>query len=108
MDSGGAARRQRRIAASGEVAAARVKRKKYSAVRERRGEGMMSRKQCMSLILGGTLACSAGAARAQQETPTPPPPGPMIHGGPGGEFMAPMGERIELLGFEGMHGGKTV
>jgi hypothetical protein len=69
---------------------------------------MMSRKQCMSLILGGTLAFSAGAARAQQETPTPPPPGPMIHGGPGGEFMAPMGERIELLGFEGMHGGKTV
>jgi hypothetical protein len=34
----------------------------------------------------------------------------MMHGGgPDGEFMAPpMGERIELLGFEGMHGGKTV
>jgi hypothetical protein len=34
----------------------------------------------------------------------------MIHaGGPGGEFVgSPMGERIELLGFEGMHGGKVV
>jgi hypothetical protein len=33
----------------------------------------------------------------------------MMHGGPGGEWMTPpMGERIELLGFEGMHGGKVV
>jgi hypothetical protein len=33
----------------------------------------------------------------------------MMHGGPGGEGMVPpMGERIELLGFEGMHGGKVV
>jgi hypothetical protein len=69
---------------------------------------MMNRRMYMSLMLGGTLAVSAGLARAQQEAPPPPPPGPMIHGGPGGEFMAPMGERIELLGFEGMHGGKTV
>jgi len=30
-------------------------------------------------------------------------------GGPGDEMMGgPMGERIELLGFEGMHGGKVV
>jgi hypothetical protein len=68
---------------------------------------MMNRRMCMSLILGGALALSAGVVRAQQEPP--PPPGPMMHGGLGGDFMAPpMGERIELLGFEGMHGGKTV
>lgn len=67
---------------------------------------MMNRRMYMILMLSGALAVSAGLARAQQE---PPPPGPMMHGGPGGEFMAPpMGERIELLGFEGMHGGKVV
>jgi hypothetical protein len=68
---------------------------------------MMNRRMYMILMLGGALAVSAGLARAQQEPP--PPPGPMMHGSPGGEFMAPpMGERIELLGFEGMHGGKVV
>jgi hypothetical protein len=68
---------------------------------------MMNRRMYMILMLGGALAVSAGLARAQQEPP--PPQGPMMHGGPGGEFMGPpMGERIELLGFEGMHGGKVV
>jgi len=63
----------------------------------------------MSLILGVALVLSAGVARAQE-----PPPHPggdvMFHRvGPGDDFMAPpMGERIELLGFEGMHGGKVV
>jgi hypothetical protein len=72
---------------------------------------MMNRKVCMSLVLGGILVFSAGLVRAQQEPPPPPPHGDvMMHGGgPGGDFMAPpMGERIELLGFEGMHGGKVV
>jgi hypothetical protein len=33
----------------------------------------------------------------------------MLQAGPGGEMMPPpTGERIELLGFEGMHGGKVV
>jgi hypothetical protein len=60
------------------------------------------------LVLSGVLALSAGVAQAQQ-APPPPPPDAMMHGGPGGEWMAPpMGERIELLGFEGMHGGKVV
>ena len=70
---------------------------------------MMNRRMCMSLIFGGALVLNTELARAQQEPP-PPPPGTMIHGnGPDGEFMAPsMGERIELLGFEGMHGGKVV
>jgi len=33
----------------------------------------------------------------------------MHGGGPGGDFMhPPMGDRVELLGFEGVHGGKVV
>jgi hypothetical protein len=66
----------------------------------------MNRRLVMSLILGGTLTVSASLARAQE---APPPPDGMRQGGPGGDFMPPpMGERIELLGFEGMHGGKLV
>ena len=65
----------------------------------------MNRRLTMSLLLGVTLALSAGLARAQ-EAPAPPPRGEMPHGG---DFMPPpMGEKIELLGFAGMHGGKTV
>ena len=70
---------------------------------------MMNRRIGMSLILDVALVLSAGVARAQE-----PPPHPggdvMFHRvGPGDDFMAPpMGERIELLGFEGMHGGKVV
>jgi hypothetical protein len=42
-----------------------------------------------------------------QEGPPPPGPGAMRHGGePGGP--GPFGERAELMGFEGLHGGKTV
>jgi len=63
----------------------------------------------MSLILSATVVFDAGLASAQEP---PPPPGAdvMFHArGPGEEFMGPlMGERIELLGFEGMHGGKVV
>ena len=70
---------------------------------------MMNHRSCMNLILSATMVFGAGLAGAQEP---PPPPGAdvMIHaGGPGGDFMAsPMGERIELLGFEGMHGGKVV
>jgi hypothetical protein len=67
----------------------------------------MNRRICMYMVLGGVLVLGGGA-RAQQ-APPPPPPEAMMHGGPGGEWMAPpMGERIELLGFEGMHGGKVV
>jgi hypothetical protein len=71
----------------------------------------MNRRLAMSLILGGALAVSAGLSRAQQqqEAPPPPPPGGMRHGGPGGDMMSPpMGDRIELMGFEGMRGGKVV
>jgi hypothetical protein len=69
----------------------------------------MNRRLTMSLILGGTLAMSAGFARAQQQEAPPPPPGGIRHGGPGGDMMPPpMGDRVELLGFEGMRGGKLV
>jgi hypothetical protein len=69
----------------------------------------MNRRLAMSLILGGTLGVSTGLVRGQ-EAPPPPPPDEMRHGGgPGGDMMPPpMGDRIELLGFEGMRGGKIV
>lgn len=69
----------------------------------------MNCRLAMGLILGAALAASGGLARAQ-EAPPPPPPGEMVRGvGPGNDSMAPpMGDRVELLGFEGMHGGKVV
>jgi hypothetical protein len=69
----------------------------------------MNRRLPMSLILGGTLAASAGLVRAQ-EAPAVPPRGEMLRsGGPGRDFMPPpMGDRVELMGFEGMRGGKLV
>jgi len=69
----------------------------------------MNRRILMSLVLGGTLSLCSGVARSKQAPPPPPPGAEMMHGGPGGEGMVPpMGERIELLGFEGVHGGKVV
>jgi hypothetical protein len=70
----------------------------------------MNRRLAMSLILGGTLTLSPDLVRAQQQQATPPPPpGGMRHGGPGGDMLPPpMGDRVELLGFEGMRGGKLV
>jgi hypothetical protein len=65
----------------------------------------MNRRIGMSLVFSAAMVLSAGVAGAQAP---PPHPGAdtMIHGGaPGGDFM---GDRIELLGFEGMHGGKVV
>jgi hypothetical protein len=69
----------------------------------------MNRRLAMSLILGSTLAVSAGLVRAQ-EAPALPPRGEMLRGGgPGGQMMPPpMGDRVELMGFEGMRGGKIV
>jgi hypothetical protein len=69
----------------------------------------MNRRSAMNLVLGVTLTVNAGWLGAQ-EGPPPPRPEGMRHGGEaGGDMMAPpMGDRIELLGFEGMHGGKIV
>jgi hypothetical protein len=53
----------------------------------------MNSKMKTCLVLGGALVLSAVAVQAQRRGPDGPPP-----------FGAPM----ELMGFEGMHGGKTV
>jgi|SRR5579859_1502264 len=69
----------------------------------------MNRNLIRSLFLGSLLTLSAGIAGAQQ-APAPPSHEPgMMQGGPEGEFPPPpFGERMELLGFGGMHGGKVV
>ncbi len=52
----------------------------------------MNSQMKMCLVLGGALVLSAAAVNAQRR-------------GPGG---SPFGAPMELMGFEGMHGGKTV
>src|SRR5258707_15699379 len=66
----------------------------------------MNRRVCMSMALSGIFMWSAGLARAQDAAPLPPPPMAVLQG-PGPE-AGMIGERIELLGFEGMHGGRVV
>lgn len=71
----------------------------------------MNRKLIHSLILVCALVLYAGIAGAQQAPPPPPPHATnmMQQAGPEGEFPPPpFGERMELLGFGGMHGGKVV
>jgi hypothetical protein len=73
----------------------------------------MNRKIFTFSMLSGALLLSAAAVRAQGgPVGTPPPPGhfAMLQGGPSEDvmFAGPVGERIELLGFEGMHSGKVV
>ena len=66
----------------------------------------MNRRKCMSVALTGLFMLCAGAARAQNAAPLPPPSMVMVQI-PGPE-AGMIGERIELLGFEGLHGGKVV
>ena len=71
----------------------------------------MNRKLIRPLILGCLLSLYAGIAGAQQAPPPPPPHAAdmMQQVGPEGDFgPPPFGERMELLGFGGMHGGKVV
>jgi len=69
----------------------------------------MIQKACTSLLLAGLLAGAVESLRAQDAPPPPFPPEAQIAGAAGVAIMAgPIGERIELLGFEGMHGGKVV
>ncbi|HEX8765411.1 MAG TPA: hypothetical protein VF740_09640 [Candidatus Acidoferrum sp.] len=67
----------------------------------------MNRKLIHSLIVACLLVLYAGIAGAQQ---APPHAANMMQqAGPEGEFPPlPFGERMELLGFGGMHGGKVV
>ena len=67
----------------------------------------MNRRVFTNLLLAGMLAGAAGSLLAQ-EGPAPPPDGAVVvHGGEPSVFMQ-MGEGIELLGFEGLHGGQVV
>jgi hypothetical protein len=59
------------------------------------------------MVLGGIFMLSPGLAKAQEAAPLPPPPPMASLQGPGPE-AGMIGERIELLGFEGMHSGKVV
>ena len=69
----------------------------------------MNRNLIRSLFFGSLLTLSAGIAGAQQASPPPPHEPGMMQGGPEGEFPPPpFGERMELLGFGGMHGGRVV
>jgi len=66
----------------------------------------MNRNVWACSLLAGAVWFAAGMMRAQD----PPPPPAFGHGeGPGmAGPMGPFGERIELLGFEGLHPGKVV
>src|SRR5690242_7317755 len=67
---------------------------------------MRNRTILASSFLAGAFFFAAGMLRAQDAPPAPPfehGDGPGMRG-PGG----PLGERIELLGFEGLHAGKVV
>lgn len=70
----------------------------------------MNRRIGISAVFSGIFVLSAGLAKAQETAPLPPSGPVVIQGGePGGDVMfAPFGGGIELLGFEGMHGGKVV
>ena len=66
----------------------------------------MNRKAWTFLTLSGALLLAAGASHAQDAAP-PPPEKMMMQGGAPGE-PGPFGQRMELLGFEGLRGGKVV
>jgi len=69
----------------------------------------MNRNLIRSLILGCLLVLYAGIAGAQQSPLPPPHAAGLLQAGPDGELPPPpFGERMELLGFGGMHGGKVV
>jgi hypothetical protein len=68
----------------------------------------MNRNAWASTVLSGALLAGTGVVRAQEAAPEAPPmiitqAGVLDEGGPGA-----FGERIELLGFGGLHGGKVV
>jgi hypothetical protein len=68
----------------------------------------MNRRNWAYPALGGALLLSASPSRAQ-EGPPPPPDVVIMHGeGLAGPGPGPFADRIELMGFEGLHGNKVV
>jgi len=67
----------------------------------------MKRNTWAGLVIAGTLLLAAGALIAQDP---PPPPELAYHaeGPDGGGPAGPFTERVELMGFEGLHPGKIV
>jgi len=70
----------------------------------------MKRTNWTYLIVGSALMLRPAAALAQEAAPEPPPMMMLTQAGMPEEGPGPggFGERIELLGFEGMHPGKLV
>ena len=70
----------------------------------------MNRRLIVGVTLGCALVLCAEIAGAQQAPSSPPPHSAMmLQAGPEGDFIPPpFGERMELLGFGGMQGGKVV
>src|SRR5258708_19893587 len=77
--------------------------KEFATVRERRGDEIMNRRVCTSMVFSGIFMLSAGLAKAQEAAP-PPSEAVVIHGGePGGDVMfAPFSGPIGFLGFSAM------
>jgi hypothetical protein len=65
----------------------------------------MNRRIWFCSALGATLLLSVSTLRAQEP---PPAPEMMRGGGPGEGGPGPFADRVELLGFEGLRGGKVV
>jgi hypothetical protein len=80
-----------------------------TSLRNRREEEKMTmnRRLLACSLLSGALWFASVAVSGQEP---PPPPGLEFHaeGPDGGGSAGPFGERIELLGFEGLRPGKTV
>jgi hypothetical protein len=69
----------------------------------------MNLRLTVSVTVGCALVLCAGMARAQQAPSSPPPREVMMQAGPEGDFFPPpFGDRMELLGFGGVRGGKIV
>jgi hypothetical protein len=67
----------------------------------------MNRKCLACTALAASLLLCVCSARAQDGPP--PAPDVMMRGGPGGPGgPGPFGDHVELMGFEGLHGGKVV
>jgi hypothetical protein len=69
----------------------------------------MNRKFSLDLVFCGVLGLSVGTARAQETAPAPPPLPDVIFAGPSPDAIGGLvTQHVEVLGFEGMHGGKVV